>query len=231
MQTRNGKAETARSPEARPLPIRDNQASNLPNIEADHRPETSGVKGEGTCPGCGDALIEVGPLVMHACISDCPGAAAIRVEGSWVYSAAKLAVRLDTIRRARHGGRPSGEGSEAGGTATVGGGRAPVDGGVGARLGCEDARLEKGRAVADGLLVGAVRAATAEDGPAADAVKAGAPCPGDVVEYAHPSWGTVVATVLDAGVCHGAVLVQDHHPHGAREWWPVADLRVVTRAR
>lgn len=52
---------------------------------------------------------------------------------------------------------------------------------------------------------------------------------GDVVEYAHPDWGTVRGRVLFADGTKredGKVyaLCQDLSPNGAREWWPVDRL-------
>lgn len=52
-----------------------------------------------------------------------------------------------------------------------------------------------------------------------------------VVEYAHPSWGRSRGRVLRVGGEHGddksMALVQDLHKHGAREWWPMDQIRRV----
>lgn len=56
---------------------------------------------------------------------------------------------------------------------------------------------------------------------------------GAVVSYTHPSWGAVRGEVLRIGGEKGpadtaTALCQDLTPTvGAREWWPVAELRVV----
>lgn len=44
--------------------------------------------------------------------------------------------------------------------------------------------------------------------------------PGQTIHYHHPSWGPSVGTVLvpAGGSVDGRILVQDHAPHGAREW-------------
>lgn len=51
---------------------------------------------------------------------------------------------------------------------------------------------------------------------------------GDLVEYNSPSWGLVRGTVLN--VAGPRALCQDHAEHGAREWWPVAEIRLLERA-
>lgn len=56
---------------------------------------------------------------------------------------------------------------------------------------------------------------------------------GATVAYTHPSWGDVHGKVLRVGGEKGGAdtataLCQDLTPMvGAREWWPVAELRVV----
>lgn len=49
---------------------------------------------------------------------------------------------------------------------------------------------------------------------------------GDLVQYDHPDWGTVVGEVLTVEA--DRVLVQDRSPNGAREWWPLAGVVPVT---
>ncbi len=50
--------------------------------------------------------------------------------------------------------------------------------------------------------------------------------PGTIVHYDHPSWGPCRGRVLR--VDGDRVLVQDLAPNGAREWWPLAGVRVVS---
>ena len=52
---------------------------------------------------------------------------------------------------------------------------------------------------------------------------------GDLVAYLHPAWGEVRGVVLDEHPVEGRVLVLDMSPTGARERWPVADLRLLGR--
>lgn len=46
---------------------------------------------------------------------------------------------------------------------------------------------------------------------------------GDVVVFAHPDWGRVRGKILV--IMRTRVLVQDLSPHGAREWWPIGEVR------
>lgn len=55
---------------------------------------------------------------------------------------------------------------------------------------------------------------------------------GDTVEYDSPSWGRVRGKIGQLyGGKLGEVLAQDLSEHGAREWWPAAELYLVCRRR
>lgn len=49
------------------------------------------------------------------------------------------------------------------------------------------------------------------------------------LHYKHPSWGHTVGTLLRVDWGAGRVLVHDRAPNGAREWWPIAEVRVELR--
>lgn len=50
---------------------------------------------------------------------------------------------------------------------------------------------------------------------------------GDLVLWPGCPWGVAKGKVLRTDGEPGRVLVQDLHPHGAREWWPVDGLALL----
>lgn len=244
------------------LPIRDNQACNLPNIEAGDRRETSGVKGA-RCQGCGSALVEVGPVLLHEGVQHraCPTAAGVRVEGVWCMDVGALLARLEWVQRETERDERDARGAADGGAPGRGGRGAAHGRGRAGMVGAA-AGVAPGGAAPVGSVAGGVRAAASADGETSAPVTRAGVCadcgakraafgmdpsdgdcphgapvrvrvvrPGVVVEYEHPDWGPSRGRVLDAGECRGAVLVQDLSVSGAREWWPVAGLRVLDDGR